>query len=70
MEFLQKPKNRTPILSSNSAPGCIPRKKNENTNSEKVYAPRVYSSSIFNSQDIEATHEPNRRLNRMCVTQS
>ena len=46
MEFLQKPKNRTPILSSNSAPGCIPRKKMK-TLIQKRYMHPVFIAAVF-----------------------
>ena len=53
MEVPQKTKNRTTIWSSNSTPGHIARKE-ENSNSERYTHPNVHSSTIYNSQDMEA----------------
>ena len=41
---------------SNPTPGDLPekKKKKENTNLKKYMHPRVHSSTIYNSQDMEA----------------
>ena len=52
MEVPQKTKNRTTIQSSNPTPGHAFR---ENHNSKRYMYPNVHSSTIYNSQDMEAT---------------
>ena len=49
-----KTKNRTTIRPSNPTLGYI-SPENENTNSKRSMHPNVHSSSIHNSQDMEAT---------------
>ena len=53
-EVLLKTKNRTIIWSSNPTPGHIFR---ENHNSKRYMHPNVHCSTIYNSQDMEATEE-------------
>ena len=48
------------IWSSNSTPGHI-SKENKNTNSKRYMHPNVHSSTIYNSQDMEATQVPVNR---------
>ena len=55
MEVAQEPKHRTIIWSSDSASGHIYEKKNENTNLKRFMHPNIYSSIIYNSQDMK-TH--------------
>ena len=50
--FLKKSKNRTTISPSNPTPGHIPT---ENHNSKRYMQPNVHRSTIYNSQDMEAT---------------
>ena len=54
IEFPQKTKNRTTIWSRNSTPGYT-SKENENINSKRYMHPYVHSSTIYKSQDVEAT---------------
>ena len=54
VEAPQKIKNRTTIWSSKSTSGNI-SKGNENTNSKRYLHPHVHSSTIYNSQHMEAT---------------
>ena len=57
MEVPQKTKSRTAIQSSNSTPRYIVG-KNENTSLKRCMHPNVHSSTIYNSQDMEATQVP------------
>ena len=50
--FLKKTKNRVTIWSCNPTPGHISR---EDSNSKNYMHPYVHSSTIYNSQDMEAT---------------
>ena len=60
--FLKETKNRATIESSNPSPGYTP-KKNKNSNSKRYMHSNVHHSTIYNSQDMEATQVPvNRRL--------
>ena len=52
MNIPQKTKNRTTIWSSNLSPGHIPW---ENHNSKGYMHPSVHSSTVYNSQDMQAT---------------
>ena len=52
MEVPQKTKYRTTIWSSNSTPGHLSR---ENHNLKRHMNPNVHCSTIYNSQDMEAT---------------
>ena len=52
MEVPQKTKYRTTILSSNPTPRHIFR---ENHNSKRYMHPSVHCSTLYNSQDLEAT---------------
>ena len=52
MEGLQNTKNRVAILSSNPTPGHIP---GQNYSLKRHMHPYVHSSTIYNSQDMEAT---------------
>ena len=52
MEVPQKTKNRVTIRSSNHTPGHIYRTE-KNSEFEKIYAPNVHSSTIYNSSDME-----------------
>ena len=52
MEVPQKVKNRTTQQSSNHTTRYLP-KEYENTNSKGYMHPYVYSSIIYNSQDME-----------------
>ena len=54
MVIPQKTKSRITIWSSNSTPGYISR-ENGNINSKRYIHPNVYSSTIYNSQEMEAT---------------
>ena len=60
MEAPQKTKKRATIWSSNSTPGYISG-KNENSNLKRYMHPNIHSSTIYNSQDIEATQIPINR---------
>ena len=51
-EVPQKTKNRVAIWSSNPTPGHISR---QNYNSKRYMDPYVHSSTIYDSQDMEAT---------------
>ena len=53
MKFPQKIENRTTIWSSNCIPGHISR---ENHKSKRYIHTNVQCSTIYNSQDIEATY--------------
>ena len=53
MEVLQKVKNRTILQSSNHTTWYLPKKYN-NTNWKGHIHPYVYSSIIYNSQDVKA----------------
>ena len=53
MEFPQKIKNRTTILSSNSTPRYL-TKENKNTNSKRYKYPSVHRIIIYNNQDMKA----------------
>ena len=59
VEVPQKTKNRTTIQSSNSTSENV-SEKNENTNLKRCMHPNVYSSTINNSQDMEATRSSRR----------
>ena len=50
----QKAKNRATIKSSNSTSGYS-SKENENTNLERYMYSYVHCSTMYNSQDMEAT---------------
>ena len=64
IEVPQKAKTRTIIPFSNFTPKCISGKK-ENTNLERYTHPSVHISTIYNSQDMEATHMTiNRRMEK------
>ena len=52
MKVPYKTKNRATIWSSNPTPGHISR---ENYNSKGYMHPNVHCSTIYNSQDMEAT---------------
>ena len=52
--FSKETKNRTAICLSNSTPGYT-SEKNENISLKRYTHPNVYSSIIYNSQDMEAT---------------
>ena len=52
MEVPQKTENRIIIWPNNPTPGHEPR---ENHNSKKYMHPNVHYSTIYNSQDMEAT---------------
>ena len=54
LEVPSKTKNRDAILSSNPTPGHVSG-KDENSNSKRYMHPYVHSSTIYNSQDMEAT---------------
>ena len=54
MEFPQKTKNGIAFWPSNSAAGIIP-KEPWNTNPKEPVHPNVHSSTIYNSQVLEAT---------------
>ena len=54
MEFPHKTKNATAFSPSNSADGIIPQEP-WNTNSKEPTHPNVHSSTIYNSQVLEAT---------------
>ena len=53
MEIPQEVKNRTTLCSSNSTTGYLPT-DNKNTKSKGYMHPNVYSSIIYNRQDMEA----------------
>jgi len=55
MEVPLKNKNKTTIWPSNPTPGHIPR---ENHTSKRYVYPNIHSSTIYNSQDMEATSMP------------
>ena len=52
MEFLQKTKNKAPILSSNLIPGHISG-KDENRNLKRCIHHNVHRSTICSSKDME-----------------
>ena len=52
MEVPEKAKNIIPIRSCNSSSGHISR---ENYNLKRYMHPSVHSSTMYNSQDMEAT---------------
>ena len=52
VEVPQNTKARATVGPSNPTPGHIPR---ENHNSRRHMHPNMYSSTIYNSQDMEAT---------------
>ena len=54
MEVTLKTKNRTTLRPSNPNPGYI-FGKDENSNSKRYMHSDVHSSTIYNSQDMEAT---------------
>ena len=54
MEFPQKTKNGTALWPSNSAAGIMPSEP-WNTNAKEPMHPNVHSSTIYNSQVVEAT---------------
>ena len=54
MEVAYKTKNRVTISSINLTPGHISR-KHKNSNLKKYMHPSVHSSTIYNSQGMEAT---------------
>ena len=54
MEFPQKSKNGTALLPSNSTAGIIPE-ESWNTSPKEPVHPNVHSSTIYNSQVLEAT---------------
>ena len=60
MEFLQKTKNRTMIWSGNFSARCV-FAENENSNLKRLMDLNVHSSTIYNSQDMEATWVPINR---------
>ena len=51
-QFLKKTEKGVALWSSNPTPGNIPR---ENYNSKRSTRPYVYSSTVYNSQDMETT---------------
>ena len=51
-KFLLKTKNRTTFWPSNSIDGNIPA-VSQNINSKEFMHPYVYSSTIYNNQDLE-----------------
>ena len=55
MGIPQNTKNRAILWPSNSIPGYI-SEKNENANSKRYMHPYVHSSTIHNTQDMEATY--------------
>ena len=60
--FLKKTKNRTTIWSTNPTPGHVSR-KNENSNFKRYMHPNILDSTVYNSQDLEATQAPiNKQL--------
>ena len=61
MEFPQKTKNGTAFWPSNSTAGIIPW-ESWNTNSKEPMNPNVHSSTIYNSQVVEATQVPISKL--------
>ena len=60
IEIAQKTKNRTIILSCNATPGPISR---ENYKLKRYMHANVHCSTIYNSQDMEATY---MSINNMC----
>ena len=60
MEVLQKIKNGTALLPSDSTFGYV-AKEIQNTNSKRYMHPYVYHSIIYNNQDTEATQIPINR---------
>ena len=54
MEVPLKTKNRVTIRSCNPTPGYISG-KDENSNSKRYVHSNIHSSTIHNSQDMEAT---------------
>jgi len=60
IEIAQKTKNRTIILSCNATPGPISR---ENYKLKRYMHANVHCSTIYNSQDMEATY---MSINKMC----
>ena len=52
VEVSLKTENRATIWLSNPTPGHIPR---ENHNLKKYMNPKVHYSTVYNSQDMEAT---------------
>ena len=60
MEILHKAKNRTTIWLIYSIPGYISRRI-ENTNPKWYVYHNVCSDTVYNSQDMEATHVPINR---------
>ena len=54
MEIPQKIKNRNTIWSNKSTTEYLP-KESKNTNSKSYMHPYVYYSTIYSSQDMEAT---------------
>ena len=54
MEFPQKTKNGTALWTNSSAAGIIPQEP-WNTNPKEPVPPNVDSSTIYNSQVLEAT---------------
>ena len=54
MDFPQKTKNGTALWSSNSSAGITPYEP-WNTNPKEPMHPNVHSSTIYNSQVLEAT---------------
>ena len=56
MEVPQKTKDGISIWSSNSTPEYISRKIQQKDQFKRIQAPLCYSSTVYNSQDREATH--------------
>ena len=54
LEVPLKTKNRATILSNNATPGHISG-KDKNSNLKRYMHHNVHSSTIYNSQDMEAT---------------
>ena len=68
MEVPQNTKERATIGSSNPTPRYI-SKENKNNNSERYMHPNVHCSTIYNSQDMEATEVISRGINKHTYTQ-
>ena len=61
-----KTKNRVATWSNNPTPGHISGKE-ENSNSKRYIHPNVHSSTICNSQDMEATEMSIERKYGTCI---
>ena len=59
-KFLRDTKNRATIWSSNPTPGYISGKE-ENSNLKRYIHLDIYSSTIYNSKDMETTQVPANR---------